>query len=194
MGVGVYDRNNGNYNPLSTPENEASARAAQEARVTGGKAEAERQAAIDKKIASSANTTDALDMATPLVLIATGSYAGAAVDKVASVFGITPSGAEATASLQVLAAKVLENVPRMEGPQSDRDVQMYREAAGQLGEPTVTRAAKMAAIRTIRQLTTKYSARNAGTAAPAENAAAPAGNLTPEEQKELADLRKKFGR
>jgi hypothetical protein len=52
----------------------------------------------------------------------------------------------------------------MEGPQSDRDVQMYREAAGQLGDPTVTRAEKMAAIKTIRQLSSKYAERNSGAA------------------------------
>jgi hypothetical protein len=192
MGVGVYDRNNGNYNPLSTPQQESAAVAGRARQEATAKAGAERQAVVDKRIAGSTSMLDALDMATPLVLVATGSLAGAAADKVASVFGYTPSGAEATASLRILSAKVMENVPRMEGPQSDRDVQMYREAAGQLGEPTVTRAEKMAAIRTIRQLTTKYAARNAGS--PGEPAAAPAptGNLTPEEQRELDTLRARF--
>jgi hypothetical protein len=150
----------------STPE---ITRDTAEARALGAKA-GERQAEIDKKISNFANMNDALDIASTLIPVATGSAVGALADRAAGAFGFTPTGAEATASLRVLAAKVLENVPRMEGPQSDRDVQMYREAAGQLGEPSVTRAEKMAAIKTIRQLTTKYSVRNRG--------AAPSGGST----------------
>jgi hypothetical protein len=44
----------------------------------------------------------------------------------------------------------------MEGPQSDRDVQLYREAAGQLGDPSVPRETKKAAIQTIRRLQQVY--------------------------------------
>jgi hypothetical protein len=142
----------------STPE---ITRDTAEARAIGAKA-GERQAEIDKKISNFANMGDALDIAATLIPIATGSAVGALADRAAGAFGFTPTGAEATASLRVLAAKVLENVPRMEGPQSDADAKMYKEAAGQLGDPTVTRAEKMAAIRTIRQLSAKYAARNAG--------------------------------
>lgn len=155
----------------ATPE---IARATAEA-TAGGKAAAERQAEIDKKIGNMANMGDALDMAVLLVPAATGSLMGAAADRTAAAFGFTLSGAEATASLRVLASKVLENVPRMEGPQSDKDVQMYREAAGQLGDPTVTRGEKMAAIRTIRQLIAKYSARNAAAPAAPQTDPAPTG-------------------
>jgi len=155
----VLNYNRGN----ATPE---IARATAEATATG-RADAERQAAIEKKLSSANTMGDALDIATTLIPIATGSGVGAMADRVAGVFGYTLTGAEATASLRVLASKVLENVPRMEGPQSDKDVQMYKEAAGQLGDPAVTRAEKMAAIRTIRRLSATYASRNAGQAVPA---------------------------
>jgi hypothetical protein len=177
----ILNYRRGNSTPDITRENA-------EARALGAK-EGERLASVEKKIADSANMSDALDIAVTLVPIATGSGTGALFDRAAGAFGYTPSGAEATASLQVVAAKVLENVPRMEGPQSDRDAQMYREAAGQLGDPSVTRGAKMAAIRTIRQLTTKYAVRNGG-GAPA--APSQPGALTPEEQAELQALRARF--
>jgi hypothetical protein len=149
----ILDYKRGNSTPDIT-------RANAEARAVGAK-EGERQAEIDKKISNFANMGDALDIATTLIPIATGSAVGALADRAAGAFGFTPTGAEATASLRVLAAKVLENVPRMEGPQSDADAKMYREAAGQLGDPSVTRNEKMAAIRTIRQLSAKYAQRNA---------------------------------
>jgi hypothetical protein len=159
----ILDYKRGNSTPEITRTNA-------EARTAGAKA-GERQAEIEKKVANAANMGDALDIAVTLIPMATGSVVGALADRAAGAFGFTPTGAEATASLRVLAAKVLENVPRMEGPQSNADAKMYKEAAGQLGDPGVTRGEKMAAIRTIRQLSTKYAVRNAGQ--PAGQPAAP---------------------
>jgi hypothetical protein len=39
----------------------------------------------------------------------------------------------------------LKMVPRFEGPQSDKDTQSYKEAAGQLADPTVPSATRKAA-------------------------------------------------
>jgi hypothetical protein len=49
-------------------------------------------------------------------------------------------------------------MPKMSGPQSDKDVAMYRQMAGQIGDPTVPVADKRAAIETIKEI----AARNAG--------------------------------
>jgi uncharacterized protein (UPF0147 family) len=50
----------------------------------------------------------------------------------------------------------MTSMPRMEGPQSDRDVELYSKAAGQIGDPNVPRDIKKAAVKTIRALQDKY--------------------------------------
>ena len=51
-------------------------------------------------------------------------------------------------------------MPRMEGPQSDKDVEMYKEMAGNIGDPTKTRAERLAALQTIERINNKYEALN----------------------------------
>ena len=122
---------------------------------TTAKATADRAAAVEKKAADAQSVNEVLDLATPLVHVATGSMAAA--DKAANLFGYTFDGDSAISSLKILEAKIVLSMPRMEGPQSDRDAMLYREAAGQLGNPTITREKKLAAIRTIRALNAKYT-------------------------------------
>lgn len=121
-----------------------------------GTATGELQGGIIKKATNANSVLGMLDLADPLVDAATGSLAGAGADKLAAAFGKVPKGAEAIAQLKVLQAGLMLNMPRMEGPQSDRDVQLYREGAASLGEPTVPRDIKKAAIRTIRAIQEKY--------------------------------------
>lgn len=111
---------------------------------------------MEKKGIAAGQTISNLDLAEPLIDAATGSLAGAGVDKLAAVFGEAPKGAQAIAQLKVLQANLMTSMPRMEGPQSDRDVQLYREAAGQIGDPAVPREIKKAAVRTIRTIQEKY--------------------------------------
>jgi hypothetical protein len=47
-------------------------------------------------------------------------------------------------------------MPRLEGPQSNLDQQLYREAAGQIGDPTVPKGTKKAALKTIRDIQSRY--------------------------------------
>jgi uncharacterized protein (UPF0147 family) len=75
----------------------------------------------------------------------------------------------------------MTNMPRMEGPQSDRDVDLYRQAAGQIGDPTVPRDIKKAAVKTIRELQKKYADRASGNNAPAK-------------EPTLDEIRRKYGR
>lgn len=152
--------------PLSTlPQVAASASAVKQAEATGGaigKAQGEIAGGIQTRGANAVGTTGLLDIADPLIDVATGSTAGAARDAVASFFGKATTGAEATAQLKVLQAGLMTSMPRMEGPQSDADVKLYREAAGQIGDPTVPTAIKKAALGTVRRLQNKYIERAAG--------------------------------
>lgn len=82
----------------------------------------------------------------------TGSGIGTAVDSTAGLFGVATDGAQAIAQLKPIADRALKMVPRFEGPQSDKDTQSYREAAGQLADPTVPREVRKAAAREIVRL------------------------------------------
>jgi hypothetical protein len=103
-----------------------------------------------------------LDEAEKVIDQATGSMFGSAADTVAGSVGVSTQGAQAISKLKVLQAGLMLNMPRMEGPQSDRDVQLYREAAASLGEPGVPKDTKKAALQQIRALQQKYMERAAG--------------------------------
>jgi len=84
-----------------------------------------------------------------LIEQSTGSGAGRAFDVAAGFFGGAPEGAIAIGKLQPLADQILKLVPRFEGPQSDKDTQSYKEAAGQLANPTLPRKIRKAAANTL---------------------------------------------
>jgi hypothetical protein len=127
-----------------------------------GKALGEISGGIQTKGANAVSTSNLLDIAEPLIQVATGSATGAARDAVAKFFGEATTGAQAIAKLKVLQAGLMTSMPRMEGPQSDRDVELYREAAGQIGDPSVPSDVKKAAVETIRQIQNKYIERAGG--------------------------------
>jgi len=99
------------------------------------------------------------DEAEKLIDQSTGSALGAGIDTVAGAFGRSTEGAQAIARLKVLQAGMMLNMPRMEGPQSDRDVQLYRDAAASIGDPTVPKETRKAALKTIRDLQNFYAER-----------------------------------
>jgi len=82
----------------------------------------------------------------------TGSGAGALVDMAAGFFGKATPGAIAAGRTAPIFDMVLKMVPRFEGPQSDKDTQSYKEAAGQLANPAVPNETKKAAGREILRL------------------------------------------
>ena len=111
-----------------------------------------------KKPQQGKDTLSLLNGVDPLLADATGSLLGAGRDAVAGAFGQATKGSAAGAKLKVIQAGLMANMPRMEGPQSDMDVKLYREAAGQIGDPTVPADIKKSAVETIRQINQKYVA------------------------------------
>jgi hypothetical protein len=87
---------------------------------------------------------------------ATGSYLGNLVDTAFATFGASLEGSEAIARLAPVADLVLKMVPRFEGPQSNYDVQSYKDAAGNLANPNVPVSTKKAAADEIVRLFKKY--------------------------------------
>lgn len=110
-----------------------------------------------------------LDQAEPLIGKATGSYLGQGRDLIAGAFGASPASAQAAAQLRAIEGGLIAKMPKMSGPQSDKDVLLYRQMAGQIGDATVPAGQKRAAMATIREI----NMRHAGVKAPAATASAP---------------------
>ena len=113
-----------------------------------------------------------LDMAEPLLDTATHSLVGEGYDRAAAAFGKSTEGAQAAAQLRALEGALVAKQPKMSGPQSDKDVLLYRQMAGQIGDPSVPIETRRAAIKTVRALNEKY----AGLSPAATPSAPPAKN------------------
>ena len=82
----------------------------------------------------------------------TGSGAGRLVDVGAGFFGKATKGSMAIGKLQPIADMALKMVPRFEGPQSNADTKSYKEAAGQLADPTLPTEIRKEAGKTVLRL------------------------------------------
>jgi hypothetical protein len=103
-----------------------------------------------------------IDQAERLIGRSTGSYAGVAYDMAAQVFGIPTEGAQASAQLKAIEGALVAKMPKMSGPQSDKDVLLYRQMAGQVGDPTIPANTKRAALQTIREIQERYASEGGG--------------------------------
>jgi hypothetical protein len=117
------------------------------------------RADIQKKGSNSEVVLGLLDEADKLLSSATGSGAGSLLDKGAATVGVSTQGAQSTAGLRVIQAGLMMNMPRMEGPQGEKDVELYQQAAAQIGDDKVPTATRRAAMQVIRNLQNKYAER-----------------------------------
>lgn len=125
--------------------------------VNGAKKPVQADAAQASRVRDANDALGIIGEATPLLNDATGSALGAGVDWAANFFGKTTKGSEATAKLKVLSGLLVSKMPKMSGPQSDKDVLLYREMAGQIGDPTIPAAQKQAALETLKTIQEKYA-------------------------------------
>lgn len=127
--------------------------------MAAGKAPEARQRVQDAN-----DVLDLLEMATPLITKATSSFGGQGVDLTARAFGQSTPGAEAAAQLRVIEGMLISKMPKMSGPQSDKDVLLYRQMAGQIGDPSVPAAQKKAAMVAIANINRRYAGQQPGVA------------------------------
>lgn len=93
-----------------------------------------------------------------LIPESTGSVIGLGYDYLArGTVGHTSKGAAATAKLKALGGQLVMMMPRMEGPQSDKDVALYKEMAGNVASPITPRKVRLAALEAIEDLNKKYA-------------------------------------
>ena len=127
----------------------------------------------------------------------TGSGAGRLTDVTAGFFGKATPGAIAIGKLQPIADLALKMVPRFEGPQSDKDTASYKQAAGQLADATLPTAIRKEAAKTVIRLMenrkSQFMSSDMAAEGAAPTAAAGQNALSPAEQAELEQLRKRFG-
>lgn len=109
------------------------------------------------KVTDAKDVLQILTQAAPMINKSTSSGAGNLVDATAGFFGHSTTGAQNAASLKALEGSLVSKMPKMSGPQSDKDVLLYKQMAGQIGDPTIPAAQKKAAMDTINQLNSRYA-------------------------------------
>lgn len=93
---------------------------------------------------------------------ATGSYAGAAWNQANRLFGNATEGDKASAQLKALSGALVAKMPKMSGPQSDKDVALYREMAGRVGDETLPVELRQAALDTVEAIQARYASGQGG--------------------------------
>lgn len=119
-------------------------------------ATAERNSTTAKRTTQAQESIDTLNEAIALLPGATSGRLESLGAAGLGALGVSTRGAQATAQLRLLSAKLIGNVPRFEGPQSNIDVQFYREAAGDLANENLPSETRIAAARKMLQIAQKY--------------------------------------
>ena len=140
---------NGSAVPISSPTGQP---------VT--KSNSDLKATVEEERQRTQKVSVTLDEVDKLLDDATGSGIGRLVDSGARIFGVATPGDVATAKLGTLGGQLVALMPKMSGPQSDKDVEMYKQMAGKLDDPTIPVEIRKAALGTIRELNNKYSQMN----------------------------------
>jgi len=117
-----------------------------------GEINAERVGETKKAIKMNEQVLQYTKTAEELLPKATGSGVGSVVDAAGRVVGVSSKSAEAAAKLKTLSGWLVSNVPRMEGPQSNVDVQNYQKMAGDIGNDRLTIEERMASLNALKQL------------------------------------------
>ncbi len=112
-----------------------------------------------------------INQAEPLLAGATGGYLGTVIDTIAQVFSASTPGAINAQQLKALEGALVAKMPKMSGPQSDKDVALYRQMAAAIGDTTVPYPQKAAALQTVRDIQERYAGMTPGSSKPAKPAA-----------------------
>jgi hypothetical protein len=115
-----------------------------------------------KNAANADKTLSMLATAAELLPVATGSGLGTARDATYGFFGKSTNKTQANEQLKMLSGWLVANVPRMEGPQSNFDVENYKTMAANIGDSTKPIGDRMAALQGLQALQAKYANINTG--------------------------------
>lgn len=87
---------------------------------------------------------------------ASGGLIQKGVDVLSGVVGASTRSSRAAAKLSQIAAGLVLNLPRLEGPQSDKDVALYKEQAARVGNTELPVEDRLAALDVLIDLLGKY--------------------------------------
>jgi hypothetical protein len=110
----------------------------------------------EKKGKQAVNMTESINQAEALLPKASAGAIDRAERFLYGQAGKSTDKSKVDRQLQVLSATLVSNVPRMEGPQSNYDVELYKQAAADIANPAVPREDRLAAVKTLKDLQTKY--------------------------------------
>lgn len=99
----------------------------------------------------------AIKQAEDILPNATSSGLGNAVDATAAFFGKSTTGAQNASKLRAIEGELVSKMPKMSGPQSDKDVALYKQMAGVIGDATQPVATRQAALSTVKEIQRRYA-------------------------------------
>lgn len=130
--------------------------------IPGGPADLKAGAEGQKRTTDANDVLSLLNEVDTLLPKSTGSTLGAAADWTAGAFGHATEGAKTVAQLKMIQGALVAKMPKMSGPQSDKDVLLYREMAGQVGDSSLPVETRQAAASMLRKLNEKYAGMQEG--------------------------------
>jgi hypothetical protein len=85
-----------------------------------------------------------------------GGFFGNVYGGAKAALSMSDAANSADSQLNVIAGALTSQMPKMSGPQSDKDVLLYRQMAGDIGNPNISAEAKKAAVETVRGIQNAY--------------------------------------
>lgn len=152
MGGGIKE----SFPVTPKPEDMPDFKGAQAQASAQGKAVGEAQGNLEKKAINAPYQLSAIQQARELLPKASSGALETAGSAAANFFGQSTEGSKANRQLSVLGAELTNNVPRMEGPQSNADMIMYKQAAADIGNSMVPYEDRVAALSTVESIARKY--------------------------------------
>ena len=127
-----------------------------------------------QKVQDATEAIQLINQAEPLLKGSTGSYGGVAIDTLAQAFGVATPGAINAQQLKAIEGALVSKMPKMSGPQSDKDVALYRQMAAVIGDTTIPYEQKAAALEQVRSIQERYAGVVPGSSKPAPPRKTPA--------------------
>ena len=127
-----------------------------------------KRAEREKPVTEAKESLQLINQAEKLLDTATGSLTGTGIDILAGAVGKSTAGAQDAAKLKAIQGALVAKMPKMSGPQSDKDVLLYREMAAQVGDSTIPADTRKAALQTLREIQERYANGPEGSSKPVE--------------------------
>lgn len=97
---------------------------------------------------------------------ATGSMLGNGLDYALGAFGVSTEGADNASKLRALEGQLVAKMPKMSGPQSDKDAARYVQMAAEVGNANLPVARRMAALDEVEYFQRFYAGQGSLAAPP----------------------------